>query len=801
MSPAQAASMAADGCAYAVEPNYIVRARGTRTTTRRLGGGASEKNLDPQQENEQVSQEALQEVPQEAHQDHRRLGIPEFNLEDDEPGNWGLERISTRGKRNLKYIWINEGFGIDIYMFDTGIYPDHSDWIGRNVTVGNTGPTRLEEHFVCAGDELDYGAADDHGTFMASIAAGKKYGTAKMSTIHPVQVIDPATGEGSLASILCGVEKLIQDGIDYNLAHTPRQIRAVVNLSLGTSGRSDILDKIASDLTDLGYTVVIAAGDDGGNACHYSPNTPRAIRVGAVKDAGIYSGSNDKTLTSNYGECIDIWAPGELIEGATNTGEYDTTTMSGTSVAAAFTTGTMTMFLEGILTSDTLQSQYPELAKSRMFAQCERNVLGDIGHKSPDKILQTTTSMCQASSQCEAPLSCLYDGVCGQLSDYFHLKTPSKALLSGATAGGVLPRSTSDSGATYGFALSTSGALLVSGLDTAVFNSLQMNEVEGYYEDAIAQELTLPAGSTVTVTSVDNNEYVQYEITVYGSSDAASEAAVSYIASTLSTEAALSSITNTVRTLSQESSDPAMTETFETTTAVSHLNYSEESQPYVPSLSSNDFNMCIALDASGSVCSPNPMSPQSCSNCASDCQTETSTDTCCANFATTVSFSTEVVEAVEVYNVTKEFSIVQWSSSAYATQALSSATDTKTYLSSEIDYSGGGTNTAAAITTCQDLFAASPGRKNVILLVTDGVPTSGGNDPAALALAEADSAKLDGTLIIPFFIENNVPSSASDFMCSLSSNVCDSTSDGKVFSVASFDNMDATLAALIGFLE
>jgi len=420
LSPAQAASMAADGCAYAVEPNYIVRARGTRTTTRRLGGGASEKNLDPQQENEQVSQEVLQEVPQEALQDaHRRLGIPEFNLEDDEPGNWGLERISSRGQRNGKYIWINEGFGVDVYMFDTGIYPDHSDWTGRNATFMTNGPSRLEEHFVCVGDELDYGAADDHGTFMASIAAGKKYGTAKMSAIHPIQVLDPATGEGSLASILCGVEKLIQDGIDYNLAHSPKKIRAVVNFSLGTNGVSDILDKIASDLTDLGYTVVIAAGDDGGNACHYSPNTSRAIRVGALQDAGIYSGSNDKTSTSNYGECIDIWAPGELIEGATNTGEYDTTTMSGTSVAAAFTTGVATMFLGQILTKNTLQSEFADFTKSKMITQGEKNVLGDIGHESVDRILQTTASACQSNSHCDAPMTCLYDGVCGNLADYF----------------------------------------------------------------------------------------------------------------------------------------------------------------------------------------------------------------------------------------------------------------------------------------------------------------------------------------------------------------------------------------------
>ena len=308
---------------------------------------------------------------------------------------------------------------IDIYMFDTGIYPDHSDWTGRNATFMTNGPSRLEEHFVCVGDELDYGAADDHGTFMASIAAGKKYGTAKMSAIHPIQVLDPATGEGSLASILCGVEKLIQDGIDYNLAHSPKKIRAVVNFSLGTNGVSDILDKIASDLTDLGYTVVIAAGDDGGNACHYSPNTSRAIRVGALQDAGIYSGSNDKTSTSNYGECIDIWAPGELIEGATNTGEYDTPTMSGTSVAAAFTTGVATMFLGQILTKNTLQSEFADFTKSKMITQGEKNVLGDIGHESVDRILQTTASACQSNSHCDAPMTCLYDGVCGNLADYF----------------------------------------------------------------------------------------------------------------------------------------------------------------------------------------------------------------------------------------------------------------------------------------------------------------------------------------------------------------------------------------------
>lgn len=154
----------------------------------------------------------------------------------------------------------------------------------------------------------------------------------------------------------------------------------------------------------------------------YSPSTPRAIQVGALKDAGIYSGANDKTSSSNYGECIDIWAPGDEIVAATNTGEYDTTTMSGSSVAAAFTTGVITMMLGQILTHNTPQTRaygFADIAKEKMLNQGEKDVLGEIGHKSVDRILQTTSSACQTNAHCDPPQTCLYDGVCGDLSDYF----------------------------------------------------------------------------------------------------------------------------------------------------------------------------------------------------------------------------------------------------------------------------------------------------------------------------------------------------------------------------------------------
>ena len=158
---------------------------------------APEDETDFQEQEEKIQQ-----------QWHRKLGIPEFNLEDTSPGNWGLERISTRGRRNGKYIWVGEGFSTKVYVFDSGIYRDHSEWMGRNVTHNTLGPTRIGASTICAGEPEDN---TDHGTLIASIAGGKKYGVAKMAAVHPIQILD-VNGEGSIATFLCGMEKLINDG-------------------------------------------------------------------------------------------------------------------------------------------------------------------------------------------------------------------------------------------------------------------------------------------------------------------------------------------------------------------------------------------------------------------------------------------------------------------------------------------------------------------------------------------------------------------------------------------------------------
>lgn len=378
MTSAQKDAMFEDDCVFTVEPNYIVRARGR--TTKRIGADVTFKK--------------------EVHA--RRLAIPEFNLQDENPPNWGLERVSSYGRLNGYYKWTHEGMNTHMYIFDTGIYPDHSDWIRSDLR------SRIGEGLICTGTATDY-TTTNHGTHVASIAAGKAFGIAKSTTIHPIQVLD-TNGEGSTASLLCGMEKLLADGIAYNAANAPNRIQAVVNLSLGVEGRSDALDKAVKDMTDLGYAVVIAAGDYDDNACFYSPYDPTAITVGALSNDEL--GKNSKTSSSNYGECIDIWAPGEDILGASNLGEFESVSNSGTSVAAAFVAGIATLHLETVNSQEHIFEDYSTIVKDKLISQGERDALDDIGYGSVNKIAQTTASRCSGNSGgCGPDIECV-DGVC-----------------------------------------------------------------------------------------------------------------------------------------------------------------------------------------------------------------------------------------------------------------------------------------------------------------------------------------------------------------------------------------------------
>lgn len=212
-----------------------------------------------------------------------------------------------------------------------------------------------------------------------------------------------------------------------------------------------------------------------------------------------------------------------------------------------------------------------------------------------------------------------------------------------------------------------------------------------------------------------------------------------------------------------------------------------------------DFNLCLAVDMSGSVC--NDGKGSECHDCegqaeyfplffSSECRDSfVSKDTCCDNFAKVKEFSSLVVDLLGDFSVAKSFSVVQFATDARTASGPTSAAHARRVIDG-LDYTGGRTNHADALRRCQRSFPAGGRRQNFIMLVTDGVSSEPDFDPFGAAEVAATSAKFDGTFIIPVFISSNNDWGAQEFMQSLSS-------DGKVFDVTSFAGLNSLLDRLV----
>lgn len=203
----------------------------------------------------------------------------------------------------------------------------------------------------------------------------------------------------------------------------------------------------------------------------------------------------------------------------------------------------------------------------------------------------------------------------------------------------------------------------------------------------------------------------------------------------------------------------------------------------------------MAVDMSGSVC--NSGTGSECLECragalggflsvlfGSDCRDSwVSQDTCCNNFGRVKEFAGLMVDSLGSFPADKSFSVVQFATSAELVGGLSSAQRTAAVVAG-LDYTGGLTNHAAAIDMCQRTLPYDAGRKNFMMLITDGVSSEPGFDPQGAAVAAALRAKSDGTFVVPVFISPNGNDSISlSFMRRLSS-------DGKVFDVSDFDSLN-----------
>ncbi len=236
---------------------------------------------------------------------------------------WGLDRIDQARGLSGSYSYTNTGAGVTAYIIDTGIRLNHTDFGGR-----------ASSGF----DAVDGGSADDcngHGTHVAGTVGGNAYGVAKGISLVAVRVLDCA-GSGTNAGVLAGIDWVTKNHVSP----------AVANMSLG-GGASTALDTAVSNSIASGVTYAVAAGNGnkGGvpqNACNYSP-----ARVGAALTVGATDRTDKPASFSNYGSCVDLFAPGVNITSDWYTAATATNTISGTSMATPHVTGVAALYLQG----------------------------------------------------------------------------------------------------------------------------------------------------------------------------------------------------------------------------------------------------------------------------------------------------------------------------------------------------------------------------------------------------------------------------------------------------------------------
>jgi subtilisin family serine protease len=234
------------------------------------------------------------------------------------PATWGLDRIDQVNlPLSNSYEYLGTGSGVHAYIVDTGINAAHAEFTGR---VGNG------YDFIQNDSTPQDG--NGHGTHVAGTVGGTTYGVAKGVTLHGVRVLDNA-GSGTTAGVVNGINWVAANAIKP----------AVANMSLG-GGYSSALNNAVTSAVNSGVTFAVAAGNEDQDACNVSPaSAPAAITVAASDNA------DTRAYFSNFGSCVDVFAPGVGITSAWHTSNSATNTISGTSMASPHVAGAAAVYL------------------------------------------------------------------------------------------------------------------------------------------------------------------------------------------------------------------------------------------------------------------------------------------------------------------------------------------------------------------------------------------------------------------------------------------------------------------------
>jgi subtilisin family serine protease len=243
--------------------------------------------------------------------------VQEYTTQVDQPNaTWGIDRIDQEDGTDGKYSYTSTGSGVTAYIIDTGILTSHNEFGGR-ASWGET---------TVGGQDTD---CNGHGTHVAGTVGGATYGVAKGVTLKAVKVLNCA-GSGSTTSVVSGIDWVVGD-------HGTG--KAVANMSLGGGASSAIDAAVGRGISD-GVVFVVAAGNSSANACNYSP-----ARVSAAITVGATTSSDARASYSNFGTCVDIFAPGSGITSAWKNSNTATKTISGTSMASPHVAGAVARYL------------------------------------------------------------------------------------------------------------------------------------------------------------------------------------------------------------------------------------------------------------------------------------------------------------------------------------------------------------------------------------------------------------------------------------------------------------------------
>jgi subtilisin family serine protease len=284
----------------------------------------------------------------------QRDGVYKISDTQANPPSWGLDRIDQRNlPLDNSYTYPTTASNVHAYVIDTGIRFTHQTFGGRAVSGRDT-----------VDNDNDATDCNGHGTHVSGTIGGSQYGVAKGVQLVGVRVLD-CNGSGSTSGVVAGIDWVTANAIKP----------AVANMSLG-GGADATLDAAVVRSINSGVTYGIAAGNENQNACNDSPaRVAQAITVGATTT------TDARASFSNFGTCVDIFAPGQGITSSWNSSDTATNTISGTSMATPHVVGA------AALIAAANPGFTPAQVRDAMVNNATNGVVGNPGSGSPNKLL------------------------------------------------------------------------------------------------------------------------------------------------------------------------------------------------------------------------------------------------------------------------------------------------------------------------------------------------------------------------------------------------------------------------------